>query len=208
MLTPLTSGTADGMFAFLDFVKNKKYGTPGAVEPLKSASRRVIGVVEPEAGGTLDVQNLDLQDFLERYENAARGDAVREETISAYKSRFTRSVESYRAYLANGEWRDYFRTGRRTAERGGARPRGGSSDGARRAGATTASFTGALLDPADDRTPQPPPEYLDYKFPLQGGRVAELRLPRELEKADADRLSRLIQSLVLESPLALPSPQE
>lgn len=189
MSAVITSGTADGMFAFLDYVKEKSYGTPGMVDPLKSAARRVIAVVEPDAAGDVEIRGLDLADFLERYETGARGQAMREETIAAYRSRFTRSVEAYLAYLDNGDWRRFFRPGKR-ADRGG------------RVGSPQPQ---PVPDPGAPQSQAPtPPDYLDYKFPLQGGRVAELRLPRELEKTDADRLARLIQSLVLEPQLALP----
>lgn len=44
----------------------------------------------------------------------------------------------------------------------------------------------------------PGSQLIDYPFPLVSGTLAYLRLPRRLEKADADRLGAFIRTLVLE----------
>lgn len=61
-------------------------------------------------------------------------------------------------------------------------------------------------------TPVPSPaaapngaDLIDYPFPLRSGQVANLRLPKRLEKKDSERLGAFLETLVLEPQREIPA---
>src|SRR5438876_11733902 len=98
----IQSGKARGLLEFADWVVEKGYGTAAAWTPLKSAARQILTTVEGADFGDVDVRNLDLDAYLDRYETKARGH-IKIESIQSYKSRFLRSVEAYRHFLETGQ---------------------------------------------------------------------------------------------------------
>jgi hypothetical protein len=51
--------------------------------------------------------------------------------------------------------------------------------------------------------PSPSSSLIAYPFPLKSGQMAQLNLPTQLDREDADRLTHFIRALVLEQPAQL-----
>jgi len=184
----ISSGTVDGLVAFCDYLIEKGYAASGAVSPWKSAAKQVFESVEGPGYGAFDVRGLNLDDYIARWETMQRGN-YKAESIASYASRLRRAHEAYLAYLDNGTTPQLARRSarrRETVERPPA---------AREARANGQSGSG---------TP-PVADLVDYPFPLQTGQLAYVRLPRQLHKADAERLATFVRTLVFEPQGQLPS---
>jgi hypothetical protein len=181
----IASGTVDGLLEFCDYLVEKGYGTSAAITPWKSASRQVFGAVEGEDFGSRDVRSIDLDEYLARFENMERGN-YKAESIQAYGTRVRRAVDAYLAFLADGRAPQLKRGVRR--QRDGSRGNA-TLAGARSEGSATATAPGIA-------------DLIEYPFPLASGQMAYLRLPRRLEKPDAERIAAYVQTLVYEPQLA------
>src|SRR5437879_1912627 len=100
----ISSGTASGLMAFMDFMIAKGYGTPSAINPWKSAAKQVFTTVEGEDFGDLDVRTLDVDDYFPRFENRSMG-KYSADSLRAYRSRFARAVNAYQSYLKDPNWK-------------------------------------------------------------------------------------------------------
>jgi hypothetical protein len=182
----IQDGTAEGMLQFLDYVVRKGYGGPSSVNPWKSAARQVFQVVEQSDDfGSVNVRELDLDGYLDRFDTLAKP-KIKVESVAAYRRRFTNAVEAYLAFIDTGK-PPTFRQGRGRSKTEQQRP-GATSAPAPEAGRTAATA-------GDGRGER----MIEYPFPLVGGQVATLRLPVRFERADADRLSAFIRTLVVDS---------
>jgi hypothetical protein len=183
----LGSGTSAGMLAFLDWMVQKSYATPASITPLKSAANQIFKTVEAKGGdpNSVDVQTLDVDEYFNRFRVAMQATGrITPDSVRAYKARFVRGLDLYRAYLTTG-------TVPKVKVRG-ARPRKekGATGSARPATASVAA------EPASDATPST--NMISYPFPLESGEVASLRLPKRLSRNDASRLSTFINALTFE----------
>lgn len=143
---------------------------PHTAAATRAAVTQVLGCLEnPE---TVDVATLRVKDLLRRFESARRQD-YRADTLRTYKTRFTRALEM-------------FLTGDEPRTRRG-RPRKSSSNPRP---ATTDSSTRQEVSNGDGAR-----EYVEYPYPLEGGRTALLRLPRALGMEDVRRLSAFMATL-------------
>lgn len=178
----INTGTAEGLLAFLDYLTDKGYATSAAVNPLRSAVRQILTAVEGSDYANVDVRSLDVEGCLDRFENIARGE-YKAESLQSYGSRFRRALALYEIFLTEGR-PPSLRTSRRSR---------------------TDSGSGENVTPAGRRRPQlmpsapaTAPDFMDYPFPLRAGGVAHLRLPKTLERDDAERLAVFIRALVFE----------
>lgn len=185
------SGTAGGLLAFCDYLVDRHLASPSAVNPWKSAAKQVFTRLEGDDFEAVDVQSLDVDEYMQRFTIASRG-SYKPESLAAYDKRFRRAVEAYRGYLADPmSWRPKLRSSpRRTAEPNG-------SAGAPRA--VPAAINSAANTPAI-----PTPGLTDYPFPLRSGQMAHLHLPSPLDKDDADRLTQFLRALVFDPQQQLP----
>lgn len=183
MANEVNSGTAQGLLAFCDYLVEKGYGGAAAVNALKSAAKQVFERVEggPDFGG-VDVTDLDVDDYMRRFETKARSD-YKQESLASYRKRFERAVAYYRAFLEDGRVPQFRTTGSRVKSANAGEP---SSDPRPRQRSREA------LDYA------PSPALLDYPFPLQSGQLAYLRLPKSLTRADAQRIGAFVATLAVE----------
>ena len=185
----IASGTAEGLLAFADYLREKGYASPAATSPWKSAARQVFSTVEGGDWKTKDVRGLDLDEYMSRFETMTRGQ-YKAESIASYRARVKKALEAYEDYLRDG----------RTPTLRQSRPRrtsveksGGASAGLRGGGEA------AVIAPA---APSPVANLVEYPFPVRSG-MAYLRLPRELDKTDAERLATFVRTLVFEPQLAI-----
>jgi hypothetical protein len=193
MATPdIATGTASGLMAFLDFMIAKGYGTAGSISPWKSAAKNVFTVVEGEEFATFDVRTFDVDEYLGRFENRSMGKYTAD-SLAAYRSRFRKAIEAYRSYLADPNWKPTVKASSRrpATENGKPKPTKGAEPS----------------PPSASSTPSLPasPALIAYPFPLKSGQLAQLHLPTQLDREDAERLTHFIRALVFDQPRQLAS---
>jgi hypothetical protein len=187
----LATGTADGLLAFCDYLEDKGYAASSAVGPWKSAARQIFEAVEGDDYGSLDVRRLDLDEYLARFEIMERGN-YKAESLRAYGSRFKRAMDAYLGFLENGRTPQL-----RQGPRGRRTDRAGRTPDGTLPPAHSAGRARAAVSPVAD--------LVEYPFPLRSGTLAYVRLPRRLEKADAERLAAFVRTLVFDPPAELPA---
>lgn len=188
----INTGTADGLLEFCDYLIEKGYGGASAVNALKSAAKQVFQRVDGDDFGGLDVVNLDVEDYANRFEVKARAD-YKQESLATYRKRFLRAVEYYKAFLSDGSVPQLRATGTRS------KPSSGAAVSKAKVAASAAAPPSAP-EPSDDGL-----RLIDYPFPLRTGQLAYLRLPKRLEKADAQRIGAFVNTLAFEPQLELPA---
>jgi hypothetical protein len=192
------SGTVAGLLAFLDWVVKKNYATPAAITPLKSAAKQVFETVESDNADDLDVRSLDLEEYFSRFQVAmAVTGRITPDSVRAYRVRFNRALAMYEEYLTTNS------VPRLKARGSSKKPK---------AKVTTRNRHATPDVPATE------PEdvtvvvssMISFPFPLENGEVANLRLPKRLERRDAARLTAFINALTVDSepPKQLPAAPE
>lgn len=181
----IRTGTGTGLLAFLNFMVDKGYATQGAMTPLMTASRRILSTVEGEDLSAVGVKNLDVDACCDRFETLTQGQ-YSAGSLPAYRQRFHRAIDYYRAYLADPNWRP-------------PRSRRGSSKGRSQNLVEEKRSTPLVTRPSTDKGREPlrSAELISYPFPLKSGEVAQLQLPARLDSDDVDRLAQFIRALVL-----------
>lgn len=188
----IASGNVGGLLAFMDFMVVKGYGSAAAINPWKSAARQVFSVVEGDGFESADARNFDIDEYFGRFENRSIG-KYSTESLRAYRGRFRKAVEAYRAYLTDPNWKPSMR---RTARS----PRDSSS----KKKTMTRKAARPTPQPVSEAPAAPPASSLmTYPFPLKSGQMAQLHLPTQLERDDAERLTDFIRALVFEQPRQL-----
>jgi hypothetical protein len=187
----LNSKTVGGLVAYCDWLKEKSYHSPNAVEAWKTAIKKVFEAVEPDGYESISLEGLDLDDYITRFRNKVGGD-YKAETITVYAKRIRNAIEAQAYYLKNGK-APSFRTGARSKTK--------KSDGA-------AASNVEQLRPENGNgngSDYGNGNLVKYPFPLKNGQLAELRLPRRgLEKDEADRLTQMIRALQFEPQAQIP----
>lgn len=191
----IASGNVKGLMAFLDFMIDNGYGTAGSINPWKSAAKQVFSTVEGDDFEGLDVRNLDIDEYVERFQTLSIG-KYSAESLRAYRQRFRKAVEAYRAYLADPNWRPAPARAARSKN-----ANGGSTKKSKRGKPEAQPGPEELL-----ASPQSTPAaaLITYPFPLKNGQMAQLHLPSQgLDRADADRLTHFLRALVFDQPAQL-----
>jgi hypothetical protein len=180
----LGSGTVAGLMAFLDWVVRQNYATPSTITPLKSAAKQVFETVEGDGKiDGVDVRSLDVGEYFGRFQVAMKASGrINPDSVRAYRNRFGRALELYNDYLTTG---DKPKLRSRTTSR----PR------RERAARPSPSPASGTAEPAAD---VPSSNMISYPFPLESGEVANLRLPKRLERRDAARLTTFINALTFD----------
>lgn len=174
--------------AFMDFMVAKGYSSAGSISPWKSAAKQVFSTVEGEDFAQADARSFDIGEYMTRFENMSLG-KYSSESLRAYRSRFRRAVEAYRSYLADPNWRPET-------------PRAARSNGDASKAATRRTSS-ASRESVPAPMPSPSSSLIAYPFPLKSGQMAQLNLPTQLHREDADRLTHFIRALVVEQPFQL-----
>lgn len=190
MSATINAGTVEGLLEFCDYLVDKGYGAAAAISPWKSAVKPIFHTVEEGDYLGVDVRALDLDEYFARFEIKARGN-YKQESIAAYRSRFTKAISAYRAFLNDGTLPSFRAPKRRE---GGST---GRSGGNARQAIAAAPVNDASAIAAPPITVQPA-SLIDYPFPLRSGQVAQLRLPMKLDREDAERIAAFVRTLVFE----------
>jgi len=179
MTDDLHSGTTDGLLRFLDYA-----GEKGLVNQTTSQARKsaCIKILEIDGLGWRDrkVADIDTDSQFERFSRKS-GSRYTPGSLATYGQRFRDAVAEYQAFLAN--------------------PTGFKGHPTRRTGkATTESKTtkraGKQIESPPGRSHSQ--ELITYPFPLEGGALGYVQLPREIRESDAERLCNFIRSLALQ----------
>jgi hypothetical protein len=179
MADALTSGTAQGLLAFLAYAGDKGLMNPTTASARRSACSKVLEI-DGDEWETLDVRQLDVDDQISRFQRLCSA-RYTPGSLRTYGQRFRDAVGEYRAYLTNPAG---FRS---QSTRSAPAPRRNTKDGAteRAQGKPPQAAAGSAL--------------ITYPFPLTQGGIAYVQLPRELAASDARRLARFIEALAVDA---------
>ncbi|MGA7705507.1 MAG: hypothetical protein WB998_11490 [Solirubrobacteraceae bacterium] len=184
----ISSGSAGGLLAYLDSLTRETEDPWPSV--LKSAARQVFLIVDGDDFAALDVTTLDVDGYLQRFEDVARAEKrYAPRSLSAYQSRFRRAIDAYLSHLADPSWRPRPLEQRARTSM----TRGSSKEGLRDRDTPIGSTRSQLDSPSDSAVP-----FVTYPFPLKSGEIARLHLPPQLDVGDAERLMAFIQALVVQ----------
>jgi hypothetical protein len=148
---------------------------PNTANSMRAACVQVLAGVGDGWEGA-DVRELRVDDLLRRFERDRKKDFT-PGSIASYKSRFTSALQDFLAYVADPEgWR-------------------GPEAGRRRR-----RVPGAPPPPREHRlaSAAAPQSSTDFPFPLPDGRMAHLRLPRDLKSADVRRITAFLNSITVD----------
>lgn len=188
--TDLNSPTVGGLLAYGDWLKEKNYQGSNAVEAWKTAIKKVFETVEPEQYESISLDGLDLDEYVGRFKVAA-GSAYKAETIDVYARRIRNAIEAHEHYRKHGKPPSFRKPARRAKH--GQKSHASAKPAKAADGATDASNGGEAAG-----------SLVRFPFPLRNGQMAELKLPAQLDKADADRLSVFLRALQYDQPPQIP----
>jgi len=96
----IDTGTAGGLLAFCDYLLEHDHASCGVVHPWKYAVKQVLTRVEGDDFEAIDVQKLDVDEYMQRFARIAR-DPHEPDRLYAYHERFPKAVQAYRGYLSD-----------------------------------------------------------------------------------------------------------
>jgi hypothetical protein len=180
----LNSKTAEGLMEFCDYMVEKGYATPRAMEAWKVAARKVLQTVEGEdKWSATDLTALNMDDLLGRFQTLTLGQ-YKPDSVTTYGRRMQNAIDAYFEFVETGR-PPQLRRQSNGGDSGEAKPK---AKGRR----TPRNDTGAGG------------ELIEFPFPLKTGEMATLRLPRRIQRDDVDRLSGFLRTLQVEPQKALP----
>jgi len=144
---------------------------------LRAACAQVLSVLDNWE--EVDLRGLDVEDLLRRFQNLRKKE-FSPGTLAVYAKRFRQALGSYLAYLENpSAWKapaKRLRTKPRDADRetNETEPRDESGK---------VETTGGLVD---------------YPFPLRRGVIVRLRLPLDLRREEARRITKFLETLTVD----------
>jgi hypothetical protein len=185
-MSAISERKTEGLFEFCDFMVEKGYATAGAIDPWRTAVRKILATVygEEEFEG-VDLTSLDIDDAVTRFETKTRGQ-YKHESVVAYGRRFRNAVDAYLEFVETGKAPQIGRP-KAAAPKGDEKP-------------TAAKAPKKKKAPAE----QPMGELIKFPFPLQSGELAQLHLPPRIQKDDSERLQALIRTLQVEPRKEIP----
>jgi hypothetical protein len=96
----INTGTAGGLLAFCDYLLEQDHASCGVVHPWKYAVKQVFTRVAGDDFEGIDVQKLDVDEYMQRFASTAR-DPQEPDRLYAYHERFPKAVQAYRGYLSD-----------------------------------------------------------------------------------------------------------
>jgi hypothetical protein len=183
----MNARTVGGLMAYCDWLKAKGYQGGSATESWKSAAKVVFETVEPDSWESVDLSELDVDEYIKRFQTLA-GSKYRAETVTVYGRRIKNAIEAHSYYLENGKPPSFKRSSARKSD--GEPPK------------TTASKPGPTK--SSTSPPVSVTEMWDLDYPLSSGMV-HMRLPKRMTKSDVDRLSTVLRTLQVEEQRQIPA---
>jgi hypothetical protein len=168
---------------------DKGYATVAQIDPWRTAIRKVFETVEGDSYPSLDLTNVDLDDYLPRFQTLA-GAQYKSESIVTYGRRLRNAMDAHDHYLSMGRPPTFKRGGSSPKKDGDAKPKAAANGGAQPQVHVQAGLSVVGL--------------VEFPFPLRSGQMAQLRLPTRLDKTDVDRLSAFLRTLQSEEQAQIP----
>jgi hypothetical protein len=185
-----------GLVDFWAYVSEKGLMPANTAGALRGASKEVLSAVQGEGWETLDLREIDVEDFNERFARL-RAVKFKPDSLQVYRSRFKNAVSMYLEFLENPTtWRYKAKKPykSRVQQGNGARP------------TTNQSVKVGALEQPEVRYELPPVRTIDHQYPLRPNLIIKVQLPVDLTDSEATKLSAFVTSLVQEPIRALPAP--
>ena len=181
--------SASELIEFLTFASAKGMINKNTAGALRAAVREVISAIDMDEWGSVDVDKIDVDDYVNRFERLSLG-KYKPDSLITYKSRFKNAVTMFSEYRSNPSgWR--YKAERPYALR--TRSTAGKTKGSGNGTVTSTAPTAPIRSPATDT------ELIDFPYPLRPGLLVHLRLPTDLTKDEASRLSAYVSALATEA---------
>lgn len=200
MAQAIGQGTAQGSIEYLASLVDKGRVRDPVVAPLKTAIRKVLQVAEGPDWQHVDVRGYDVADAMARFRTLTLGE-YSSESYRTYESRIGRALGWYNKFLETPGWfpsenQQNRETRHKSGDKTGGKPKPAEAQG----GTTSGDSRQYPPVAASSRlTPmQHPQDAIVYPFPLSGGGIATLHVPRTLSRADVKRMSAFLEALVVE----------
>lgn len=189
--------TAGDLAAHCDWLKEKGYLKDATANAQRVAVGKVFEYVEGDGWESTNIEDLNVEDLLERFAMLARRD-LKGQSLTTYQGRFKRALESYRSYMADPAG---FRPSVR--QRNTSESQSTESKGHGRARSAKAEAVSTKPDVGNDDA-----KLITYPFPVRDGVLAEVKLPADLHPEEAERMAGFLKSLAIKLPLGLPAGQD
>lgn len=185
--------TARGLIDFLDTASKRGFLVQRTAEAYKTAATKILKI-DGESWEETELRSLDLDTQVDRFVRL-EGSGFKPETLRTYESRFRSAVAECLKYEEDP------RSYRGPAAQRRSVPRKSGKGG------VAASESGAVGDTSDtaeadghrgDGGPPARPSLVKYPFPLRSGELAYFELPRDLTRAEAQRMAAFISSLAID----------
>lgn len=193
------SGTAKGLVEYLDSLVEKGRAPAGAITPLKTAFTKILKTVDGEKWGEVDIREIDLNDYNQRFANLTMG-VYKDDSLRIYAARMQKVVTWYKTFLSKPGWAPTFK------------PSNGQRSSTPKLKSLSKNINNNVTANKEDTTDQDSSsvktetilpsttnsDLIAYPFPLSTGKLVTLYLPVKLNQSDADRLSGFLKTLVVD----------
>jgi hypothetical protein len=186
-----------GLVGFFDYAASKGLMGRNWADTLKGGCKAVLSAVEPDGWEAIDLDGLDVDLFIERFERLRMGE-LKPDSLKVYGKRFRIALGLYREFLTSpSTWR--YTSGRSADDSSRDRKRTPKGDAAPQRATKDQPTPVTLL--LGGQTSE---DLISYPYPLRPGRVVTFALPPDLSQKEADRLSLFLRALAVDEQRALP----
>ncbi|HEX4081635.1 MAG TPA: hypothetical protein VHX40_01635 [Acidimicrobiales bacterium] len=190
-------GTAGGLVQFLTFAGKKGLMAVRTAEAYKSAATRILEI-DGEDWLNTDLRSIDVDMQVERFVRL-HGTNVKLDTLHTYKSRFKSAVTEYLRYV--NDPMSYREPTSQRSEKVRKAPR---AEPKRQGTESSVSVSPRGADGSSAAQFEDRPNLVKYPFPLRSGQMAYFELPRDLSRAEAQRMAAFVASLAIDGYPELP----
>lgn len=183
------TSTASDVVDFLDSLVTTGKAPNGAIRHLKTAFTKVLQTVQGSRWHTIDINNIDVDDYMSSFESLTQG-VYTLESINTYRQRIKKVLDWYSTFLQDDSWIPPTRNNLKKKKSASTLLSDNQSPNRSQA----ASHKNEVHHPAENNVER----LLNYGFPLENGQVISIQLPVPLTRSDADRISRFIDSIAID----------
>lgn len=183
-----------GLIQFVEMITEKGWINPNTGGGWKAAVTKILGDVDANE----DVRKIDVSTAIRRYNNLHPGELA-PASLLQYEKRVKQAIDQYQSYVADPT--KYKAPARPIT----ATPAKKAEKADKTAQRTNSAVSDAvIIDVSPTQPPQPKPLYLATEanlvmpFPLRSDYLAQVVIPRDMTKAEAQRLCAFIQTLAQE----------
>jgi hypothetical protein len=186
----LTSGTAAGLYRFLDLAAKRGDLTKATAVALRTGARKVL---EIDGDPQIDLRGLDRDDLLSRFHRLSKAD-LNDKSRATYEGRFRKATEIYLKYLDDDpSWKPAVSKSRSSI------PKTATNSRPRAADVVVTEAAPAAVPTA----PRPVTGMTEFPIPLRPGVQGKLILPDDLTQKEAKKVVAIVTALAIEEQLAI-----